>query len=86
MTDEAFHHNEEVFIDETKLTIRDITLLTYREIKDIKPRVESLEKDMMTIKLAQASQKSFFDGAKAMWGFILALPVGAIGLLVGTQT
>lgn len=74
-------HEED--IDPDKLTMRDITLLTYREIKDIKQRLSKAEADIVELRIGAAGQKSFFDGAKAMWGFVLSLPVGLLGLLIG---
>lgn len=62
---------------DTKLAMLEPRLIALeREIKEVDDRVSAIE-------LAQASQRSFFDGAKAMWGFILSLPTGLIGLLAG---
>lgn len=75
----------ELDIDTSKLTVRDIVLLTHRDVRDIKPRLLKVENDIIELKIGAAKQSSFFDGAKAMWGFILSLPVGLLGLVVGIK-
>lgn len=72
-------------LDAAKLSIRDIALLTYREVRDMKTRMSKAEADIVDLRLGLAGQKSFFDGAKAMWGFVLSLPVGLLGLIFGMK-
>jgi len=72
------------------LSDRDILIRIDTKLEALEPRISALEvgladtnKRITALELDSVRSKGFFDGAKAMWGFILSLPVGLIGLLVG---
>ena len=69
--------------DERQYSDHDLLIVIAERTRTWGERFEKLEKRVTDLERNEDTQKGFFTGAKFLWGFLTALPVGMLAYLIG---